>query len=273
MKLSEIIDSIECIAPLRAAAAWDRSGIQVAARRRTADHLAVLLDPTPDAVEKALRAGADMILAHHPLTMQPRFPDKEDDYHAVLRLLFTHDAPLYSAHTSLDANPFGPAAWLADALGLTGRAVLEATSEDGASPLPFGFGIAGKLPEPVPYAAFIGRLAALTGKNSWSAAGPRPEIVASVACCPGSGSSLIEAAEAAKADIFITGDLKYHAALETRIRVLDVGHFTLEETMMRRFALLLRQALPALTVTFVPAADPLSYEGTGVEKPDTSHTH
>mgnify|MGYP002241548695 FL=1 len=59
-----------------------------------------------------------MILAHHPLTMEGRFTDRLDSYHEVLSLLFRADVPLYSAHTSLDANPLGPVSWLADELGL-----------------------------------------------------------------------------------------------------------------------------------------------------------
>ncbi len=261
MKLFEIIGCIESIAPLHAAAPWDKSGMQVASRRDDATHLAVLLDPAPDAVRNALAAGADMILSHHPLTMQPRFADMLDEYHSVLSLLFTRDVALYSAHTSLDANLCGPAGWLADALDLRDRAALEVLRERTDAPLPYGFGIAGFLPEPVPYAVFVDRLASLTGKLSWSAAGPKPETVVSVAYCPGSGASMVNAAEKARVSVYITGDVKYHTALEARIRVLDIGHFALEEIMMQRFAALLRRALPTLTITFFPAADPLVHEG------------
>ncbi len=268
MKVSEIIGCIENIAPLCAAAPWDKPGMQVASHRDAAEHLAVLLDPTPDAVRKALAAGADMILAHHPLSMQPRFPDTLDAYHAVLSLLFTHDTPLYSAHTSLDANLCGPAAWLADALNLQKRATLEVLHERPEVGLPYGFGIAGTLPEPMPYAAFTNLLASLIGKSAWSAAGPKPETVAVVAYCPGSGAPLADAAANARADVYITGDVKYHAALEARIRILDVGHFVLEEIMMQQLAVRLRQALPTLSVTFFPATDPLVFEGGCNTRPD-----
>ena len=63
------------------------------------------------------------------------------------------------------------------------------------------------------------------------------------------------------ADVYITGDVKHHTALEASIRVLDVGHFILEETMMLVFADILRAACAPLPVTFVEAADPFVYEG------------
>ena len=64
------------------------------------------LDPTPESIRIALSGGAEMILAHHPLTMEGRFTDRLDSYHEVLSLLFRANVPLYSAHTSLDANPW-----------------------------------------------------------------------------------------------------------------------------------------------------------------------
>ena len=92
--------------------------MQVASAREDIRHLAVCLDPTPASIRSALAAGADMVLAHHPLSMEGRFTDRLDAYHEVLSLLFRADVPLYSAHTSLDANPLGPVSWLAEELGL-----------------------------------------------------------------------------------------------------------------------------------------------------------
>lgn len=234
--------------------------MQVAALRTEITHLGMALDPTPDMVAKALDAGADMVLSHHPLAMKPAMPDTLNNFHAVLRLLFGANVPLYSAHTSLDANLHGPAAWLADAFSLTGRQSLEFIADHDQGPPSYGFGIVGNLPSSLPYAAFAEKLAVFLGKTAWRASGPMPESISRIAYCPGSGESLAADAAAAGADIYITGDVKYHAALETPIRILDVGHFILEETMMRVFAQKLRAACAPLTVTFHEAADPFTFE-------------
>ena len=84
------------------------------------------------------------------------------------------------------------------------------------------------------------------------------ERIRRIAICPGSGSSLAPEAAAAGADLLITGDVKYHAALEFPLPVLDVGHFSLEEEMMRRFALQLKEQASDVAVQFVPAQDPLA---------------
>ena len=73
MKQSELIALIERTAPLAIAAPWDKSGVQVASARQDINRLAVCLDPTPESIRIALSGGAEMILAHHPLTMEGRF--------------------------------------------------------------------------------------------------------------------------------------------------------------------------------------------------------
>ncbi len=260
MKVSEIIDAVEKIAPLGLAASWDHSGMQVAAFRKDAGRVAVLLDPDLERLRAAVADGAEFILAHHPLTMRPVYPDTPGDYLAALQLLLSRDIPLYSAHTSLDASPRGPAAWLAGELLLSGARVLEPTGEDNG--LPAGFGFVGDLPTPLDYEEFCRILARILGLESWQACGPKPVRVGRVACCPGSGSGLAAEALAAGADLLITGDVKYHAALEAGIRILDVGHFCLEEEMMRRFAARLQEIL-SVPVVFHPGRNPLAPERGG----------
>ncbi|WP_207260833.1 Nif3-like dinuclear metal center hexameric protein [Desulfovibrio sp. Huiquan2017] len=121
-----------------------------------------------------------------------------------------------------------------------------------------GFGEAGELPEPLEFDAFMARLGGLIRRDALLVAGPRPERVRTVAYCGGSGADLIEQAARAGADVFITGDMKYHPAVETPVCVVDVGHFSLEEEMMRRFAKELDAALPDAEVRFFPGDDPFA---------------
>ncbi|MDR0815780.1 MAG: Nif3-like dinuclear metal center hexameric protein [Desulfovibrio sp.] len=258
MQLIEITSILEKIAPLSSAAPWDNSGIQVACRRTSATSLAVCLDPTPTSVRRSLDIDAQYIVSHHPLLLKPALPNRLDAYHEVLRLLFNADVPLYAAHTSLDANPEGPAAWLARELNLVNLSVLEPTSPaPAAGGLPTGFGFAGDLPCARTLEAIISTLARHINLSSAVLCGVTPETVTRVAYCTGSGSSLLAAAQRAGAQLFITGDVKYHTALTAEICLLDVGHHSLEEEMMRRLSLVLQQQLPLLTVSFVPSESPM----------------
>jgi len=273
MQQNTLIALVEEVAPLALAAPWDKSGVQVASGRAEVHHLAVSLDPTPDVVRRAVEMGADMLLTHHPLAMTPRFPNRMDPYREVLSLLFRHDIPLYAAHTSLDANPEGPSAWLADELNLGERSLLEPTGSVviRGREVAGGFGLVGTLPTPLTVAEIVTRLAALLPmKRICSSArlsgGTEQTVIHRLALCTGSGSSLIDASRRADADLFITGDMKYHTALELEqqnsldrpLAVLDVGHFSLEEEMTRRLALWLDQCLDHVTVTFLPGRDPFA---------------
>lgn len=259
MKQTEIIDVIESFAPLCLAASWDRSGMQVASAREDVRHLAVCLDPLPESVEAALQSGAEMVLSHHPLALNGLLLDSLSPVHRVVRQIMLADVPLYAAHTSLDANPGGPVSWLARELRLAELEVLEPSGcfRFGEEERVCGFGVAGDLAESLSLRALVAGLAPWASPASIRVAGAVPDRIRRVGICPGSGSSLAESARALRCDVLITGDVKYHTALETPLCLMDVGHFSLEEEMMRRFAGLLAEALPAVRVTFIPAADPL----------------
>ena len=154
--------------------------------------------------------------------------------------------------------PSTPTVRRARELELGNLAVVEATAPPlAAAPLPLGFGLAGDLPAPLSLAQITSALARHIDLSTATVCGPVPESISRLAYCTGSGSSLLREARAAGAQLFITGDVKYHTALEAEICLLDVGHHSLEEEMMRRMSGLLAQRLSGLNVVFVPSVSPL----------------
>ena len=119
-----------------------------------------------------------------------------------------------------------------------------------------GFGEVGVLPRRMGWKNFVKKLGEVTGRETFSVSGSEPEAVKTVAYCGGSGASLVARAAGAGADVFITGDMKYHAAVEAETCVIDVGHFSLEEEMMRLFAGELDRALDGVEVKFFKGTDP-----------------
>ncbi|MGM0645008.1 MAG: Nif3-like dinuclear metal center hexameric protein [Thermodesulfobacteriota bacterium] len=319
MRAQHLLEHIEALARPDLAASWDQSGVQIAGTADRVSKLAVALDPTIETVEAALQWGAEWVLAHHPLSLKPCLPGRRDTYHAVLQAVLGSGAWLYAAHTSLDVQPAGPVAWLAQALGLHAPRLVVPSSTENAwlftlsgledpSPLEtlpgvieitacgpaqwevtawprarsalsrlpaqriqaqellrpkaeYGFGCQGELRQPLAPEEFTTRLRELLPITAWTESGPRPERVSSVAYCPGSGGDFAPAAFTNGADVFLTGDVKYHQAqdLERRGWVLDVGHFSLEEQMMAHWATRLEQELAdhGVTVRFFPGRDPL----------------
>ena len=74
--------------------------------------------------------------------------------------------------------------------------------------------------------------------------------IKTVAFCGGSGSFLLQNAKRIKADIFITGDYKYHDFFdsENQLIIADIGHFESEQFTTNLLADILKKKFP----TFVP---------------------
>ena len=122
-----------------------------------------------------------------------------------------------------------------------------------------GFGEIGDLSKPLAAEAFLARLQGLCRGRTLALCGPQPKRVRRVAYCPGSGSTLMGLACEQGADVLVTGDVKHHAALEAGLLVVDVGHFVLEEEMMRRFAVELAQKAQGVSVRFFEGDDPFRF--------------
>ncbi len=122
-----------------------------------------------------------------------------------------------------------------------------------------GFGEVGTLPQSMAWDVFADTLAELTGCTAFTVSGPQPDVVNRVAYCGGSGSSIVGKAAQMGADVFVTGDVKYHGAVESPVCMADVGHFSLEEEMMRRFAAELDDAMDGVDVRFFKGVDPFRF--------------
>ena len=137
MQIQKLIKTIEFFAPPEYALEWDKCGIQVAGTKQDIKKMAMALDPDEQTIEQAISLQADFLLTHHPLSLKPRLPDKPDSFHKALKNLLSTDTILYSAHTSLDVNPRGPATWLAQSLALENVTVLDPISGGDAVKLHF----------------------------------------------------------------------------------------------------------------------------------------
>ncbi len=262
MQKYNLINKIEEYAPLELQAAWDFSGIQIESTQEEISHVAVMLDPTIDGIKQALAHNADFILTHHPLALSPYTLAKKNALFYITQSLIKHDALLYSAHTSLDAKFNGFSSWLAKDLDLQDIFELDSIEH---------FGTIGSLQKPISLADLCAKLVEvmpfmtksdfrLIGKDI-NSSDMAHKMLQKIAFCTGSGSGLYHLAKEANADIFITGDVKYHTALdivadvEASTFLLDVGHFSLEEEMMRRFSQHLAEILP-IKVTFISSKNP-----------------
>jgi putative NIF3 family GTP cyclohydrolase 1 type 2 len=122
-----------------------------------------------------------------------------------------------------------------------------------------GLGRIGRLPQPLLLQDYARQISAALGTNMLRLVGDPQRLVSKVACCGGSGASLLFDAQRQGADLLVTGDIKYHDArnaLDLGLTLVDAGHFATELVMVAGLAEKLRAAASVrqLPMEFIEAA-------------------
>ena len=109
-----------------------------------------------------------------------------------------------------------------------------------------GMGMTGVLPAPVDEAEFLKHIKEVFHCKGIRHTNLTGKKVSKVAVCGGSGSFLLKDAINSGADIFISGDFKYHQFFdaENRILIADIGHFESEQFTKELFYELLTKKFP-----------------------------
>ena len=228
------LTALEAWAPLSWAEEWDNCGLQVGRRDKPLNKVMVALTPGEAAIQAAVDAGVDMLLTHHPMIFKPTKSVTTDTVlgQSIIKLI-QHDINLYCAHTNLDMAVGGVNDVLAKTLNLQTVEILENVTEE------YGIGRVGNLAEPMALQSFLAQVAGQLECGHLAYQGDLHRQVQRVALCGGSGISYLSAAKKAGADVYVTGDMKYHdaqLASELGICVVDAGHFGTEKQIVKALA-------------------------------------
>jgi len=124
-----------------------------------------------------------------------------------------------------------------------------------------GVGAVGDLPAPESLDEALERVRRALRPGWIQVAGPRRKTVRRVAVVGGSGAEFAGAAREAGADLYVTGDVKYHQALEAAasgMPVADVGHASGERWILPEFRRVLRKRFAgALAARVMMEEEPL----------------
>ena len=193
MNKYEIVQKIEEFAPLETQEKWDASGWIVDKTSTEITKIMFALTVTESVVTQARQQCCDMIISHHPLFYVP---------------FEFQDIDMYCAHTNLDKAKGGTTDLILKELGLKGE----------------GDEFVRKVYLDKPMQ--VNKLKAMLQKLS-----PKLRMVnncnvsevKTIGFCAGSGSEFI-----GDTDAFVTGDVKFHTALEAKSVIFDIGHFESE---------------------------------------------
>ena len=196
MNKYDIVSKIENFAPLETQESWDASGWIVDLSEPEVKKILFALTVTENILEQAIKNGCDMIITHHPMFFVP---------------FKYRNINIYCAHTNLDKAKGGTTDTLVNFLHLNSNVfndyvrIVELDTEMSVEFLKL------KL---LPLSPRL-RIVNTTNRKT----------IKTIGFCAGSGSEFIKDTPC---DAFVTGDIKYHTAIETNKIIYDIGHFESE---------------------------------------------
>jgi dinuclear metal center YbgI/SA1388 family protein len=221
MRLGELYDFLDTLSPFSTQASWDNSGLLIGQRSDEIEHLYLSLDVDSALLEEVPENA--LIITHHPLIFSglkqlnfAKYPSN------LIQTMVQKKIALIAMHTNFDLSHLN--AYVASKLGFevaeqkeyVAYCDIHMSMDDLALHVKQTLGIENLR---VVYAKkWIGRCALTTG----------------------SGGDLIGKIDA---DCFLTGDLKYHQALEAKennLSLMDIGHFESERYFPECLAIYLK---------------------------------
>ena len=210
MRIKEIYDFLNELSPFETQEKWDNSGLLVGSFEDEINEIHISLDLDEEVLSKV--KPNSLIITHHPLIFSPLKRVNYDSYATkLLRILIKKDISLISMHTNFDKSHLNK--YVAEEiLGLK----IENTDEY------------------ITYAT-VNKDFDLFQKEiekrlnlQYSKAVKCNDKIKRIALITGAGASMIDEV---KADCFLTGDIKYHDAMEATLRkisLIDIGHYESE---------------------------------------------
>lgn len=259
VRLSEIIEELETLAPTSLKEPWDNVGLMVGDEKQRIQNVYICLDITSENVRKAVDFGADLIISHHPLIFKPLSRIVESDIiGGIIRTLISNNISAYSMHTNFDKADGGMNDLLAAKLGLENvrKFTADECIDQNGNPQE-EIGRVGLLEYPMPLEDFVEHVKSALSCRAIKYMGDLSETVHTVALCSGSGGSGIYTAYHSGADAYVTADLDHHdaqAAREIGLNIVDAGHFETENIICEFLHEFLYTRFPDLNVKISDSA-------------------
>ena len=214
IKTDYIISKIEKYASLELAEPWDNSGWQINLEHDYTNKVLVALSFTREVLEQAVTNDCDLIITHHPLI----FNSIKKIDNSLITEAIKNNICVYSAHTNLDKTYGSTTDALCGVLGLQNLITVDDYIK--ISHLKDEFALE-QMIKNIKQALNLEHLKLINPNNI--------DIVKNVAVCAGAGGSFIDKLKNYDIDLYITGDIKFHKALEVEgFAVVDIGHFESE---------------------------------------------
>ena len=240
MRVEAIYNVLNELSPFEMQASWDNSGLILGSYDQDVTNVVLSIDIDEELLE-SVEEGT-LIITHHPLIFSgiksmdfATYPSK------LLAKMIEKKIANIAMHTNFDLTHLN--AYVAEKV--LGKTVLNRDE------YLLYFDVQSSMEE---FSAEVAKAFGLTHVKSVIA---HDREIRRVALCTGSGASMIGEIDA---DLFLTGDIKYHDAMEAKmlgLNMIDIGHFESE----RFFGEILAEDLKilGLTVIISSSENPFTY--------------
>ncbi|QOD61923.1 Nif3-like dinuclear metal center hexameric protein [Polaribacter haliotis] len=125
MRIKEVTDYLEVLAPLEYAEDFDNVGLLVGNYNSEVSGILVTLDTLEETVEEAIVKKCNLIVSFHPIVFggMKKFNGNSYVERVVLKAI-KNDIAIYATHTALDNSKNGVSAKMCEVLGLTNTKIL-----------------------------------------------------------------------------------------------------------------------------------------------------
>ena len=243
MKLKNIIDIIETIAPKHLKEDFDNVGLMVGDKDKEVSRILVALDCTTSVIEEGKSLGVELILTHHPLLFRKPATITTDTLlgRKIIELI-KNDINLYAAHTNWDSVKEGLNDTLVSMLGFEESQIIS-KNKNGEDA---GIGRIIQLKEEKSLNEIIEKVKYSLNVKNLRYVGELDKNIKTIAIINGSGQDFFESSRRLGADLVITGDTTYHFVSdyeEMGLGIIDIGHFNSEWPVLVKLSEVLKMNL------------------------------
>ncbi|MBB6460655.1 Nif3-like dinuclear metal center hexameric protein [Flammeovirga kamogawensis] len=128
MKVKDIINKLDALAPSMYQEGYDNAGLITGSGNDIVTKVLVSLDCTEEIVQEAIEKGCNLIVAHHPIVFKglKRLNGKNYVERTIIKAI-KNDISIFAIHTNLDNMQHGVNAKICDLIGLTNQRILAPT--------------------------------------------------------------------------------------------------------------------------------------------------
>lgn len=244
-----IISFMYQLAPASLAENWDNIGLILGNEEKEVKKILLCLDITSKVVEEALHLESDLIISHHPFIFKKIERINENEHKGgLLYKLIKADISVFCTHTNLDAAENGVNRKLAEMLELTDITnfkdptfsdqsceFINSKKDSFDNKVIYGLGAVGNISGSFSLKEFGLFVKDKLKVGTIRFVGNEDKKPGRAAVFCGSFNDELIAIKENRADVLVTGDLKYHTALDAialGICIIDAGHFNTEKIIL-----------------------------------------